>query len=86
MTALILSLFVNLKEKRHCDALQCLLSFSRLKALLEGTKGNIFFGGEMSEEEKYIEPTIITDVKPDDKLMQEEVGHHILISVLKAYW
>ena len=30
-------------------------------------------GGETDEESRYIAPTLIEDVSPDDKIMQEEI-------------
>ena len=46
---------------------------SRVLALLEGS-GNVVLGGESDRDDLYIAPTIITDVNPDDPIMQEEVG------------
>ncbi|KAI0706188.1 Aldehyde/histidinol dehydrogenase [Cytidiella melzeri] len=47
----------------------------RLLDMLQATKGKIFMGGkhEQLEDGVRIEPTIITDVKLDDALMQEEI-------------
>lgn len=50
--------------------------FNRLKTLVEDAveKGaNIYFGGNMLEEENYIQPTILTDVPDNAKIMQEEI-------------
>ena len=43
-----------------------------MKELLN-SGGKIAIGGQMDEKDTYIAPTIITDVKPTDKLMQDEV-------------
>lgn len=40
--------------------------------------GTIAVGGETDAEERYIEPTIIIDVKPTDAVMQEEIFGPIL--------
>jgi aldehyde dehydrogenase (NAD+) len=45
--------------------------FERLQALLKG--GNIVFGGETDESQRFISPTIIDGVTWDDKIMQEEI-------------
>jgi acyl-CoA reductase-like NAD-dependent aldehyde dehydrogenase len=45
--------------------------FARVKGLLDNTKGTIVVGGESDAETKYIAPTIVKDVKPDDSLMSE---------------
>lgn len=46
---------------------------SRLQGLLEGNPGRIVCGGKVDVNEKYVEPTIIADVKLDSKLMTEEI-------------
>ncbi|TFY58851.1 hypothetical protein EVJ58_g6157 [Rhodofomes roseus] len=45
----------------------------RLKQLLNDTKGEIVFGGEVDMPAKYIAPTLIRDVTRDDALMSEEI-------------
>ncbi|CAG7818931.1 unnamed protein product [Allacma fusca] len=53
--------------------------FYRLKKLLEDTKGTISIGGNMNEDDLWIEPTIVVNVNPDnDALMQEEIFGPIL--------
>lgn len=39
---------------------------------------NVAIGGESSSEDRYIEPTIIIDVKTNDPIMQEEIFGPIL--------
>lgn len=46
-------------------------SVTRLTKLLE--KGTIYLGGEVDQSERYIAPTIILDVSPEDPVMQEEI-------------
>ncbi|RZC41045.1 Aldedh domain containing protein [Asbolus verrucosus] len=50
--------------------------FRRITKLLEGTK--IAYGGDYDAKERYIEPTIVIDVKPTDPIMQEEIFGPIL--------
>jgi len=50
----------------------CVIISSRVHALLEDS-GNVVLGGESDRDDLYIAPTIITDVSPDDLIMQEEV-------------
>lgn len=45
---------------------------SRIKKLIDGS-GKLAIGGEVDESQKYIAPTVLTDVKPTDPVMQEEV-------------
>ncbi|KAG6330166.1 hypothetical protein ID866_8923 [Astraeus odoratus] len=52
--------------------------FHRVKGLLERTAGKIVVGGETNENDKYISPTIVKDVKGDDALMSEELFAPIL--------
>jgi len=47
--------------------------FSRVHTLLEGSSGNVVLGGQSDRDDLYIAPTVITDVDPDDPIMQEEV-------------
>ena len=46
-------------------------SFDRVKRLLDNTKGTIVLGGDTDRETKYIAPTIVRSVGPDDSLMSE---------------
>lgn len=43
----------------------------RLKNLMKS--GKIFTGGEIDVEDRFISPTILTDVNPDSPIMQEEI-------------
>lgn len=54
-------------------------AYKRLKGLLDGTKGSIVFGGETDETSKFIAPTLVRDVKPDDSLMSESVSSFISV-------
>jgi len=51
-------------------------AFDRLKGYLQ--HGDIKYGGEVDEAERYISPTIIDDVKPEYPIMNEEIFGPIL--------
>ncbi|KAJ4467248.1 aldehyde dehydrogenase [Lentinula aciculospora] len=51
--------------------------FSRIKSLLEQTRGKILMGGGMDETERRIEPTVVL-VKPGDVLLESETFGPIL--------
>ena len=38
--------------------------------------GQVEIGGNYDAEQKYISPTVLTNVKRTDPIMQEEVGYH----------
>lgn len=40
--------------------------------------GKVAVGGEVDASERYISPTILVDVKPTDRVMQEEIFGPIL--------
>ncbi|KAF9435857.1 Aldehyde dehydrogenase [Entomortierella beljakovae] len=52
--------------------------FKRLERLIKETKGEIVIGGETQESDLYIAPTVVTNIKPDDILMQDEIFGPIL--------
>ncbi len=45
--------------------------FQRLSGYIDRDK--VVAGGELKEEERYIEPTILTDITKDDPVMQDEI-------------
>jgi aldehyde dehydrogenase (NAD+) len=51
-------------------------AMERLKRLL--LDGNIVFGGEFDDRERYISPTLIDDIQPEYPVMQEEIFGPIL--------
>lgn len=51
-------------------------AFDRVKGYLNN--GTIQYGGETHEDERYISPTIIDGLKPDDPIMQEEIFGPVL--------
>lgn len=50
--------------------------FQRIVKLLQGVK--VAYGGNYDASERFIEPTIVTNVKPEDPLMQDEIFGPIL--------
>ncbi|KAI0064314.1 NAD-aldehyde dehydrogenase [Artomyces pyxidatus] len=52
--------------------------FKRIKALLDGTRGAVAYGGSTNEDTKFIEPTLVVGVKNDDSLMSEEIFGPVL--------
>jgi aldehyde dehydrogenase (NAD+) len=49
---------------------------ARLSELIKG--GNIIEGGITNKEDRYISPTVVTDILPDDPLMKEEIFGPVL--------
>jgi aldehyde dehydrogenase (NAD+) len=52
------------------------LFYSRIIKLLE--KSKVAIGGDSDEASKYISPTVMTNVSPEDAVMQEEIFGPIL--------
>lgn len=50
--------------------------FQRLSGMIKGA--NVAIGGDMDVSDKYIAPTVLIDVKPDDPVMQDEIFGPIL--------
>uniref|UniRef100_A0A8B9PIV0 Aldehyde dehydrogenase n=1 Tax=Apteryx owenii TaxID=8824 RepID=A0A8B9PIV0_APTOW len=50
--------------------------FQRAQALL--SSGRVAIGGQTDEKERYIAPTVLVDVRPEDPAMQEEIFGPIL--------
>lgn len=55
--------------------------FDRLAAYIEPYRGTnkLFSGGQLNESELKIAPTILTEISPDDPVMQEEIFGPILV-------
>lgn len=51
--------------------------FCRLVKLLKSCK-NVVIGGDVDKSQRYIGPTIVVDVKPEDDIMKEEIFGPIL--------
>ncbi|ODN04714.1 Aldehyde dehydrogenase family 3 member B1 [Orchesella cincta] len=53
-------------------------NFLRLQKLLKDTKGRIAIGGQTNEDDLFISPTVVADIKETDSLMTEELFGPIL--------
>jgi len=47
--------------------------YDRLAGMLKETKGTVAIGGKTIDEGRYIEPTVLTNVKLDDPVMKDEI-------------
>ena len=47
--------------------------YDRLAGMLKETKGTVSIGGKTIDEGRYIEPTVLTNVKLDDPVMKDEI-------------
>lgn len=56
--------YSRIVSAHHCE---------RLERLLVGNPGTIIAGGKIDISDRYVEPTIVVDVKLDSKLMTEEI-------------
>ncbi|KAG0016577.1 Aldehyde dehydrogenase [Entomortierella chlamydospora] len=52
--------------------------FHRLVQGLKNTQGEVVIGGDSQEDDLFIAPTLVLNVKPDDSLMQDEIFGPIL--------
>ncbi len=52
--------------------------FGRLAKMLEGTAGQVAVGGQANRPTRYMAPTVLTAVKPEDAVMDEEIFGPIL--------
>jgi aldehyde dehydrogenase (NAD+) len=52
--------------------------FNRLNALLTDSRAQVYSGGRTDEKDKFIEVTVLKDVKKESKIMQEEIFGPIL--------
>ncbi len=66
----------NIKQSRFYPRIINDGAFERLSGLLN--QGKIHSGGKIDVEERFMEPTIIDEVKPDFAIMQEEIFGPIL--------
>jgi len=55
--------------------------FKRVENVLRNSKGKVVVGGHTDEAEKFIEPTIVSDVQSDDSLMEDEIFGPVLAIV-----
>ncbi|OJT05217.1 Aldehyde dehydrogenase, dimeric NADP-preferring, partial [Trametes pubescens] len=54
---------------------------ARIKRMIDETKGTVVFGGDTDVSERYIAPTVVRDVRPDDVLMGDEIFGPVLAIV-----
>ncbi|MGL5351935.1 MAG: aldehyde dehydrogenase [Clostridium sp.] len=66
----------NIKESSDFPRVVNQISLDRLKCYL--SDGDIYFGGDFDNENLYMEPTIITDIKSNARIMEEEIFGPIL--------
>lgn len=61
------------------------LCFRRLVSLMKGA--NVAIGGNTDADDRYIQPTVLVDVKATDAIMQDEIFGPILpiVNVESAY-
>jgi len=52
--------------------------FARVKKMVDETEGTVVLGGKSDEATRYIEPTVVRSVRPDDSLMQDEIFGPVL--------
>ncbi|KAF8531044.1 NAD-aldehyde dehydrogenase [Gautieria morchelliformis] len=52
--------------------------WDRISGMLKNTQGDVILGGEMSKEDKFIAPTVVTNVSFTDSLMKEEIFGPVL--------
>lgn len=61
----------NQQEAKHFVRIVSDKAFARLSGYLQD--GKIYYGGKMDAKERFISPTILTDVSADAPVMQEEI-------------
>lgn len=66
----------DIEKSKHYPRIVNIQAFNRLTELLKS--GKIIYGGTVNPEEKFISPTIIADVDPEDKIMKEEIFGPVL--------
>ena len=60
---------------RHTDDFGRIVNdrqWQRLKTMLDNSKGKILMGGELNQEDRYVEPTLILVDSPQDSLLVDE--------------
>ncbi len=66
----------DVRQSEHFVRLVNDRAFDRVASYLD--EGRIVAGGNTAREERYIEPTLLSDVKPDAKVLQEEIFGPVL--------
>ncbi|WP_037319887.1 aldehyde dehydrogenase [Salegentibacter sp. Hel_I_6] len=62
----------------NCNYYGRIVSENAVRRLMKYLDGDIYYGGKVNLEEKYIEPTILNNVQSEDEIMQEEIFGPIL--------
>ncbi|KAI4195429.1 MAG: hypothetical protein LQ346_003448 [Caloplaca aetnensis] len=62
----------GVKESEDFGRIVNVRQWSRLKKMLEETKGTIVIGGDMDESQRYLEPTVVLVDSPTDPLVADE--------------
>ena len=63
----------NPQQAKHFVRIVSDAAFDRLIGYLPTSSDKIYYGGQYDRAERYLSPTILTDVSPDDPVMQEEI-------------
>ncbi len=66
----------NVEKSKYFVRIINTKAFDRITGLMN--EGDIKYGGSTNKEQKYIAPTIIDNVKPDYKIMQQEIFGPVL--------
>ncbi|KAM4707084.1 aldehyde dehydrogenase family 3 member B1-like [Discoglossus pictus] len=61
----------NPKESLHYGRMTSVEQYRRVKELL--SCGQVAFGGETDDDERFIAPTVLTNIKESDPIMQQEI-------------
>ncbi|KAL8763038.1 MAG: hypothetical protein Q9184_001065 [Pyrenodesmia sp. 2 TL-2023] len=62
----------GVKESEDFARIVNVRQWSRLKKMLEDTKGKIVIGGDMDESQRFLEPTVVVVDSPTDPLVADE--------------
>ena len=66
----------------HYNNYYVMFFYSRIYAHIDSMRNNVFYGGDCDAQQRYISPTILTNVTGDDSIMSEEVFGPILPIIL----
>ena len=66
----------NLRENKDYPRIVNRITIERLEKYI--SEGHIYFGGDIDKDKMYMEPTILTNIKEDSKVMEEEIFGPIL--------
>ncbi|XP_064398024.1 aldehyde dehydrogenase, dimeric NADP-preferring-like [Halichondria panicea] len=72
----------NPKESQDYGRIINKRAFDRICAHMDSMRNNVYYGGDCDAQERYISPTILTNVTGDDSIMSEEVFGPLLPVIL----